>query len=569
VLAVLYYGDLYMTWTTLPLVPVVLYGVIRSFRAADLGVAACLAGGLGLLWWGHTPIAVWMTGIVVLSQVVRVAVRFPGWAALPQEAAGAGLFLVVAAYPLVSVLVFPSGVFFSPTPAESLALFVHDAFPAVLLPVSQLGRAAGDFQLGYGCWILWLGASLLLAGRRTAAGWFLWVVSVGLILLLTPIPGLNLWLWRRVPEIVRDITGIWAMYRLYLILWATVVFASWLAVGGLLDRAPAARFLVYPVLLGLCGWTAAEANKFILTGWRGPESGRQLMLLENIPLTRYAYTNFPVLPDYFTHGVTEAHLESRLLDRETRTLLAGDIESIEQGTVKGASVVAAGVLQANPAEIPIYHYFPKVTLQPGHHYGVIFDFKYPTATVVLVVHGALMFRIYALPEYGGAKSFGAAPGHSRLLPLWTDGDKPEEVQFEFRAQGVWATRDLSAPGSFRLIEYDPGQLPVEVTSFIPYRARVAAPAAAWLETPRMYQPGYQALVNGQPVPVAKSPSQLVMLPVPAGPSFVKVQYYPPFGLLAAFWISLAAAAVGAGAALRAVGRAARPAFDVSAGGQMG
>jgi hypothetical protein len=144
------------------------------------------------------------------------------------------------------------------------------------------------------------------------------------------------------------------------------------------------------------------------------------------------------------------------------------------------------------------------------------------------------------------------------------------VQFEFRDQGAWAARDLSAPGSFRLIEYDPAQLPVQVTSFLPYRARVTAPAEAWLETPRMYQPGYQALVNGRRVQVAKSPSALIMVPVPAGPSSVKVQYYPPRGLLGAFWISFGAAAIFSAGALWSLAGQTRPgAFNVSGDGQLG
>jgi hypothetical protein len=541
VLALLYDGDLYMTWTTLPLFPIVVYGLVRSFDRPDWATTGCLAGGLGLMWWGHTPIAVWMTGLVAISQAVRVAVRFPGWGPLARESVGIVIFAGIAAYPLVSVLGYSLGAATPPTPAEAITLFVRDAFPAVLLPVSELGRAVADFQLGYSCWIIWLTALVVLLAKRRAVGLFLLAASAGLMLLLTPVPGLNLQLWRIVPEIVRAITAVWAMYRLYVILAALVIVAGWLAFNELLARAPAARFVLYPALLGMCVWSAREADKFILTGLRGPESGRQLMLLENVPLMRYAYVNFPAPPQYYTHGVTEAHLESRLLRRGKLDLLAGDIESIERGAVNGARVVAEGSLQANPAEIPIYHYYPKVTLLPGRHYGAVFDFKYPAATLVLVVHGQLMFRIYALPEYGGPKSFGAAPGHPRLLPLWTDGNEPEDVQFEFRTQGAWAAKDLSAPGSFRLIEYDPAQLPVQVTSFIPYRARVNAPEEAWLETPRMYQPGYQAVVNGRRVDVAKSPSALVMVPVPAGTSAVKVQYYPPLGLWGAFWVSFAVA----------------------------
>lgn len=567
VLGLLYNGDLYMTWTTVPLVPLVIFGSVRSFRSMDFRSVACLSGGLGLLWWGHTPVAVWMTGFVVFAQAVRLILRRPFLSPLWREAAGLAVVLLIAAYPLLSVLVYTSGTALSLTVPEAIITFIKEAFPAVLLPVSELGRVLGDFQLGYSCWLLGLLALGISLWKRTAAVWVLLAASLVLILLLTPVPGLNLFLWRAVPEAVRDITGIWAMYRLYLILACTVIFAAWLAFDALLRTAPAFRFVVYPIAAGMCVWSAMEADKFILTGWRGPASGREVMMPENVPLTRYAYTNFPVLPDYYTHGVTEPHLEARLLRLQGLRLLAGDLESLEDGSAAGSVVVQQGPLQANPSEIPIYHYLPKATVQPRRHYAALFDFKYPAATAVLVVHGQTMFRIYALPEYGGPKSFGAAPGHPRLLPLWTDGATPEDIQFEFRVQGTWASKDLSYAGTFRLIEYDPAQLPVEVTSFIPYRAVVHAPEASWLETPRMYQKGYQALVDGRRAEVRKSPSALAMVRVPQGASSVKLQYYPPAGLVAAFWASFCTALALSVAALASLGSAARPAFDVSEPGQ--
>ena len=132
-------------------------------------------------------------------------------------------------------------------------------------------------------------------------------------------------------------------------------------------------------------------------------------------------------------------------------------------------------------------------------------------------------------------------GTPGCCPLWTDQDHPEEITLEFRTTGEWAPRDFSTLGTYRFLAYDPAQLPVEVRSLIPYRARVTAPAAAWLETPRMYQDAYQAVVDGAQTQVAKSPAGLVMVPVPPGVSQVKVQYYPPFVLLASFWISFLAA----------------------------
>ena len=52
-------------------------------------------------------------------------------------------------------------------------------------------------------------------------------------------------------------------------------------------------------------------------------------------------------------------------------------------------------------------------------------------------------------------------------------------------------------------------------------------------------------VNGQPAEIRRSPEGLVSVRVPAGASEVKLKYYPPTGLAALFWLSLASIGVGA------------------------
>ena len=566
VLALPYKNDLYLTWIAAPLLPLVLYGCVRSFRSLDAGAIACLAGGTGLMWWAHSPIAVWTTCFVGLSQVLRLAVRRPRWTEWWREGAAAALFLAVAAYPLVSVLVV------KPEAGQGVALlkagvsaargaeYIQQVFPAVLLPLRDHSPSIEDLQLGYSLWLLWIGALVVAAWRRSAAFAFLVLSAVGLVLLLTPIPRLNAALWQAVPSGVIAVSGDYPMNRLYLLLGGFTALAGALAAHGLLERKPGARFVLYPLLVLLCAWSGYEGWRLAADAsaeWPPPPSGRRALMTENASLTRYSYLSFPGIPPYYTHGVTDPRLEARLLAKDTRRLLVGNAESIEAGTADGVTLLGQGRLRGNPKDKPIFQYQPHFLLEPGLRYGLILDSAQPAATGVLIPHGETMFRLYAFPEYGEARSFGMAPGHSRLLPLWTDQDHPEEILLEFRTTGDWAPRDFSNFGTYRFFSYDPARLPVEVRSFIPYRARVTAPAAAWLETPRMYQDAYQAVVNGQRVAVAKSPAGLVMVPVPAGASLVKVEYYPPFVLLGSFWLSFCAALAAAGVALGSLIGAAR------------
>jgi hypothetical protein len=71
VLGLSYNSDLYMSWTTLPAVPLVWFATIRSFQ--DEGSArtlAVLGTALGLCWWGHSPIALWATSVAGVGQVL-------------------------------------------------------------------------------------------------------------------------------------------------------------------------------------------------------------------------------------------------------------------------------------------------------------------------------------------------------------------------------------------------------------------------------------------------------------------------------------------------------------------
>jgi hypothetical protein len=117
-------------------------------------------------------------------------------------------------------------------------------------------------------------------------------------------------------------------------------------------------------------------------------------------------------------------------------------------------------------------------------------------------------------------------------------------------------------GTAQLIAYDKAALPVRVDGWIPFVAKVRSGSPGWLETPRMYQPGYEARVDGKPALVRKSAESLVAVQVPSGASTVELTYIAPTGLKLLFWLSstaiAAALALGATRILHLL-RAASPA----------
>jgi hypothetical protein len=430
--------------------------------------------------------------------------------------------------------------------------FNHQVSPDAFLPMSSNGRSLSDFQLGYALWALLF--VLLWTQRRSLRPVSAVPLAAAtlLALLLIPLPGIDLALWSLVPGFVRDVTGNWAMTRLYLPLAAATVFAAAAGVAtGAFDEPRRRRALAILVAVG-CVWSFSEAAKFAAGSRQSvqpPDSAVDLLRPENIQLTRYSYSlmpDFPQHPSTFTHGVTDPELENHLLTGD----LSGRLAANAAAALASGRTEEAGDFRWGSDGLSDHAELDRtLRIEPGKSYLLRFDFAEPDQIHgVLQISGKHFFREYGLPEHGGSRAFGAGADHADALPLWTTSG-PEALTVRFYPltpnppgqQGPSVAR-------VELISYDRGVLPVRVESWIPYRAEVRSPEAAWLETPRVYQTGYAASVDGKPAAVRKSPDSLVAVQVPGGRSSVELVYVAPTGLKFLFWLStvsfLAAACFG-------------------------
>lgn len=554
VLGISYNTDLFMSWTTLPMVPVVWFATVRSFQDGGAARTLVLLGAsLGCCWWGHSPIALWSTLIAGTAQAVRIAAQGRGGISWRAMLAAGVAFGAIAAYPVGSVLLFPPepGVridSFTRATAGSIAYFLREVFPATILPLSRNGRSLGDFQLGYALWaVLLVFTPSSVRAKRLASAVPLAAAAL-LCLLLLPIPGLDLALWTAVPGFVRDTTGNWAMNRLYLPVAAATVFGTAACVAGG-PAGKSGRSLALGILLATgCAWSFSEASKFA-TGSREstfpPESAIDFLRPENVQITQFSYMVFPATPSTFSHGVTDPALENHLLARDTLAQIAADAPA----AATSGHLEAEGDFSWKTAGRLDYLDLDAVfTIRPSRAYLLDFDFPKPSEVRgELEIAGSHFFRVYGLPEHGGAKAFGAGGEHSRFLPVWTTADGAQRLTLRYVPLAAFPSRDeVPRIAHVRLLSYDPAALPVRVQSWIPYRTLVTSPAPAWLETPRMYQVGYRATVQGRPALVRKSPDGFVCVAVPEGASSVELSYVAPAGLSILFWLSLLSMAAVAG-----------------------
>jgi hypothetical protein len=458
---------------------------------------------------------------------------------------GALVFCAVAAYPVGSVLLFPPepGVAadsFQKASAGTIVNFLHEVFPSTFLPLSPSGRSLGDFQLGYS--LLALLVFSAWSQRRTWKPHI--VVALGaaavLFVLLLPIPWVDIGLWSLVPSFVRNITGNWVMNRLYLVLAAASVFGA-AACGseGLFDSRRRSWILAL-LLVGGCVWSFSEAGKFAVGSQKlanTPDSAVDLLRPENTYITSFSYLVFTTAPGTFTHGVADPELENRLLEKNLFNLIVSNTGA----AAAAGHLESAGDFCRTPTaprdEIDLDTTF---RVEPLRSYLIDFNFVQPDHTNgLLQIRGAHFFRKYALPEYGGPKAFGAGGDHSRVLSVWSTAGA-QDLFMQFIPGRLFSADQLAPVAHVRLLSYDRGSLPVRVDSWIPYRAHVRSPSAAWLETPRMYQTGYRATVDKQPAEVCKSPEGLVCVGVPKGESDVELMYAAPTGLKLLFWLSFLA-----------------------------
>ena len=547
-----YAQDLYMSGMALPWVPLAFAAVIRTFDDRGLKPVLVLAATVAVLWWAHSPIAFWATCCAALGQIVRLLTQGIATPLLQRCAIGATAFAALAAYPILSV-------FLLRTPGEAIVPYLMDrnalldvvrgSFPSSILPLSVGAPNLSFLQLGYSLWILLLMAFIAWLFRPRFWGATSLLAACGfLLVLLFPVPFLTRALWFRMPETIVGMTLYWPMQRFYILIAAATIVCGQRLLAAMPAGSRKVRDALVVILSAMLIWSAHEASKLIDLADRQNDTvvdSKRWSRPENIAIQRHTYGLFPHRPAYFTHGVVDPRMESHLIDPSTGVAVASDYDihgaAASEGSFKGKIDPNPGILDLEP----------DLTLRPGRKYLLTFAFSHPGCTGVLQLLGPEFYREYTLPLSGESKAFGSTPESEKSIVVWTTTSDPETIELRFVPTSPGAKpADFMSFATYSLEEIHPDSLPIEVTSLLPFRAKIRSPAAALLETPRMFVPGYVAAVNGRAVPVRKSAEGLVAFAVPPGASEVELRFAGPFLLNLAFWVSFATGLAAMAAAIR-------------------
>ena len=180
-----------------------------------------------------------------------------------------------------------------------------------------------------------------------------------------------------------------------------------------------------------------------------------------------------------------------------------------------------------------------VQLAAGQSYLFLFNFKGPPVAGTLVISGRNFWREYPLPASGSEFAFGIGGDRSSAIGLHVPAESgPESVAMRFVSANGSAARAIFA--DLGIISYSSVNLPFHLISLLPFTVEVNAPRGGWIETPRIFIPGYHATLDGRDLAPERSPDGLVMVRVPSGHSVMALRYDGPPLLRIAFWTSLAA-----------------------------
>lgn len=532
VLAPLFGGDLIASWLTLPWLPLLVLAWTRTvdtpedFRWPLLATVA-----LAALWLAHAPIAFWGT---LCSLPFGL---FAGWSRLRRHRGGeivglCGLFAALAGFVFASVfaLDLPDDPNIrAAVQAGAIEASLSAAWQGFLRPVSPDASALlTDLQLSPALWLM-AAVSILAVGRVPRTSFqLLLLIGGALVVLLLPLTGRTI--WPAMPDLVLASTEKWPSQRLFLLLSAVVPFLGLAAFTAWSSARPRFARDLGVVLLLTAAWSVLEAGKFVRRGWSVTHSAAataEKFLPANLPLPRYSFEYFGALPRTFSHGPVPPAAQLRLLAQDS-------LEVIVQNTTTPLQMHAPATALAFQST----NYggqFSALQIPPNQVGLLNFEFGSAPLSGALQIEGPSLRQEFSLPSSGEEFAFGSAPGNARTLLIENAGVQPLPLAMKFiRAGGAEPTADDLR---VRVHFLPPQSLPLRVKALVPLELEVDAPRAAWLETARVWIPGYRARVAGGGVETVRSPDGYVMLPVPAGNSRVTLEYRGPWRVQAAFWLS--------------------------------
>jgi hypothetical protein len=487
------------------------------------GWIACAAfGGWAVRMTDH-PWFCWVLATAGIWLAAALALRLVGSAALRRHAVVALFLSVIAGAAVAEAWVGRDGIF------QAAVLTLADNTARIADFITPLGSPMSSgriFQTGWGLLAALAVCVLSLFGSRPSGPKLFFAAALGLVICLVRVPLASNFLVGRFPIDLVAMVGAPMPLRVAPVVAGFAAFAGvvWLSTANLHLRR--VRLPVEAALACLVAWNAYQIVPFsrhthAMTA--DAVSTERYLRHENSMLDAFTYQQLPI-PSYYSHGVSDPFIESRLLDDSGKVRVGPGEEAalMEQNGVQKIRLTTA-LLPNSTTWVSLQ---PGITLNPGERLLLRFEFD-PARTYggYLIFQAEHAYREYRLPDSGQPSAFGVGPEKSKVLSLWNSGTAPEHYGFSLiYGPGNDIPHSGGLFGNLYVSHADPAHFPISLQSLIPYRARVASPGDGLLETFRVFMPGYRATVDGVAAPVLESREHLASVRIGRGVHQVELAF---------------------------------------------
>ena len=296
------------------------------------------------------------------------------------------------------------------------------------------------------------------------------------------------------------------------------------------------------LLLALVAWSLVQAAPFMRRGWNVTASRTRTenhFLTENFVLERFCY-DLVQPPAYLTFGQVDPWLQARVLNVNESVLIGPDETArIMESAGSQRLRLTARDLASNPVWAILA---PNITVAPKERLMLRFEFQ-PQVNYAgwLIWSSTYGYRQYHLPDAGLALAFGAEAPNSRVVVLNNSGEALESYRLTYSRESgntVGGKDDLFA--NVIVSRYQPELALVRVEELLPfYRVAATLPADGWIETSRVWLPGYRATLDGKTVQLLRSHRGLAM--AAAGPGLHRLELH--YTGTTTLWVALAVSAL--------------------------
>jgi hypothetical protein len=399
------------------------------------------------------------------------------------------------------------------------------SLPGLLRPLPTPFGGVPILQLGWGLDLAIVVGALSLFGKRPLGSKLFAAAVVSLVILFIRVPVLSDFLVGYFPIDLAAMCGLPLALRIMPVIAGFSAMAGVLWMAALPDSGRWSKVAPAAVML-LAAWGCWQTARFIQTARTLTSTPAQTTMdtrPENMALARYAY-DLMHLPDYYSNGVDDPRLETRLLDGYSNEVLIGPTQIgqiVESKGSKRLHLTCTRIPNSNWSDMS-----PKFTVEPGEHLLLRFEFD-PSHHYngYMFMYAEHAYREYHLPDAGLSLAFGIGDARTSVISLWNSGTTAEHYHLSTSPE---PGNDIVPDGGnfcdLVISEFKSDGLPIRLESLIPYRASVSSTTGGWLETFVLYLPGYRAWLDGNPVSVGKSAQQLAEIKVPPGDHTVELRF---------------------------------------------